>query len=80
MPTYLILIWSLVVITFGAVVYVGCGGRARFSAAERPDRVVGRRAELTELESRPRGFDPAQPHLPPAVVERVPRGGIRVAV
>ena len=65
-------------ITLGAAVYVGCGGRARFSAEERPGRVVGRRAQLTDLESGLRGFDPAQPHLPPAVVERFVPGATYV--
>ena len=70
MPTYLILIWLVVAIAVGAAVYVGFGGRALFGTSERPAHVLGRRAQLADLESGPRGLHPGQPHLPPAIVVR----------
>ena len=64
------LIWLIVVIALGVAAYVGLGGRALFGTKEHPDRILGRRAQLTILETGPLGLAPDQPYLPPAVVER----------
>jgi len=63
------LIWSVVAIALGCGVCFGLGGRALLGTKERPGRVLGRRVQLASLESGPRGLDPDQPHLPPAIVE-----------
>lgn len=69
--TYLTLIWLVVATALGIAVYVGFGGRALFGTKERPGRILGRRAQLTDLESGPLGLvDPGQPHLPLTIVER----------
>jgi hypothetical protein len=48
--------------------FVGLGGRAHFGSRERPERIVGRRVQLSELERGPKDLDPDQPALPPATV------------
>ena len=70
MPLYLAVIWAVVVLAIIAIVYLGLGGRAIFGTRERPDRILGRRCQLSSLESGPKGFDPRQRQLPPAVIER----------
>jgi hypothetical protein len=73
--TYLTLIWLVVAIALGIAAYVGLGGRALLRTKECPGRILGRRAQLTDLEGGPRGLDRDQPRLPPAIVERfVPEG------
>ena len=75
MPTYLLLIWAVVAAAMVAIAYLGLGGRALFGARERPERILGRRVQLMDLESGPKGLDPEQPALPPAVVESYEAGG-----
>lgn len=70
MPLYLVLIWTTVALALAAALYLSLGGRALFGTRERPARILGRRAQLSELESGPRGLDPEQPRLPPATIER----------
>ena len=66
---YLIAIWSVVGAALVGAIYFGLGGRALLGATERPERVLGKRVQLKEIESGPAGLDPEQPSLPPAVVE-----------
>jgi hypothetical protein len=74
-PAYRVLIWILVVVISVAVVYLGLGGRALLRSPERPERILRRRVRLADLESGPGGFDPRQPELPAAVVERFEPAG-----
>lgn len=79
MPVYLVLIWIIVVVAVAGVIYIGLGGRALFGTRERPERMLGRRVQLGELESGPKGLDPEQPRLSPAVVEQYePNGEYRL--
>jgi hypothetical protein len=64
------LIWLVVIAALVMAAYLALGGRALFPAQERADRILGERVQLANLESGPKGLDPAQPALPPAVVER----------
>ena len=64
----LVLIWTVVALALLAALYVALGGRAIFGTHERPARVIGRRVQLSQLESGPRGLDPQQPHLPGATI------------
>lgn len=63
-------LWILLGVIAIAVVYLAFGGRALFGGDEHPDRLIGTRVQLGQLESGPKGVDPQQPALPPAVVER----------
>ena len=69
------LILTVVALALAAAVYLGFGGRAIFGTRERPERILGRRAQLFELESGPLGLDPQQPKLPPATIESSSPGG-----
>jgi hypothetical protein len=62
-------IWAIVLVALFGVVYLGLGGRALLATHEHPQRIIGRRVQLSELESGPLGLDPNQPRLPPANVE-----------
>jgi hypothetical protein len=62
-------IWAVVGLCLVYALFLAFGGRALFGAHERPERILGRRARLFQLESGLKGLDPAQPTLPPAVVE-----------
>lgn len=75
MPIYLTLIWAVVAVAMVAVAYLGFGGRALFGTRERPERILGRRVQLMDLERGPKGLDPEQPVLPLAVVESYEPGG-----
>jgi hypothetical protein len=69
------LIWTVVFLALAAAAYLGLGGRAIFGTRERPERILGRRAQLFELESGPKGLDPQQAKLPAAIVEGFTPGG-----
>ena len=59
--------------------FLGLGGRALFGTHERPEKILGRRAQLFSLESGPKGLDPDQPKLPPAKIESYsPERGYRL--
>jgi tetratricopeptide (TPR) repeat protein len=69
MPVYLLIIWTVVLMGLGTITYLAAGGRAIFGTREQPERILGRRCQLYLLESGPKGLDPEQPRLPPAVIE-----------
>ncbi|MDC4203702.1 MAG: hypothetical protein MPW14_08615 [Candidatus Manganitrophus sp.] len=49
--------------------YLELGGHALFGTHEHPEKILGKRARLFQLESGPKGLDPNQPKLPPAKIE-----------
>lgn len=49
--------------------FLGLGGRALFGTRERPKRIIGRRAQLSSIESGPKGLDPDQPRLPTSIID-----------
>jgi hypothetical protein len=69
MTPILVVIWAIVLVALIVAVYFGLGGRALVGTHEHPQRIIGRRVHLAELESGPLGLDPNQPRLPPANVE-----------
>jgi hypothetical protein len=79
MTSILVIISAIVLVALLRVGYVGLGGRALLgthegrdivnSCDEHPQRIIGRRVQLTEMESGPLGLDANQPRLPPANVE-----------
>ena len=66
----MVFLWVLLTIVAVAIGYLALGGRALLGGSEHPDRLIGTRVQLGQLESGPKGLDPQQPALPPAVVER----------
>jgi len=69
MTSILVVIGAIVLVALLGAVYSALGERALLGTHERPQRLIGRRVQLAELESGPLGLDPNQPRLPPANVE-----------
>jgi hypothetical protein len=66
---YLVVIWCVVALALLVIIYTALGGRALLRTKERPERILGKRCQLSELESGPKGADALRPPLPPAVVD-----------
>jgi hypothetical protein len=74
MHVYLLIIYAIILVALVTIAYSALGGRAIFGTRERPELIIGRRCQLFRLESGPKGLDPEQPLLPPAVIEEFPDG------
>jgi hypothetical protein len=64
-----LIIWAVVGLSLAYAAFLAFGGRALFGTRERPEKILGRRARLFQLESGPEGLDREQPALPVAIVE-----------
>lgn len=77
--SFQVTIWVVAGLCLLYALFLGLGGRALFGTSERPERILGRRAHLFQLESGPKGLDPGQPRLPPAKIESYsPENGYRL--
>jgi hypothetical protein len=77
--SFQVMIWVVVGLCLLYALFLGLGGRALFGTRERPERILGRRGRLFQLESGPKGLDPDQPKLPPAKIESYsPETGYRL--